>query len=189
MIGTFSPAFKTDWFSGVLPMWAQIVQPHAGLPLRYLEIGVYEGQAACWMFQNVLTHPDSHMVAIDTFEHAGVEDTFRANLAALGVTDRVTVLKGRSQDVLRGVRQHFDVIYIDGSHRAADVLEDTILAWPLLFEKGLLIWDDYWWREGTDPLTSPKFAIDTWLTLHRGQYTIAFTGAQVMLQRNAAGDS
>ena len=38
--------------------------------------------------------------------------------------------------------QKYDIIYIDGSHEARDVLEDAVLAYRLLKIGGLLIFDD-----------------------------------------------
>ena len=39
----------------------------------------------------------------------------------------------------------FDLVYIDGSHSAKDVLLDSLLAWRLLRPGGAMIWDDYEW--------------------------------------------
>ena len=39
----------------------------------------------------------------------------------------------------------FDLIYIDGSHSAKDVLLDSLLAWRLLRPGGAMVWDDYEW--------------------------------------------
>ena len=36
-----------------------------------------------------------------------------------------------------------DLIYIDGSHLAKDVLSDAILSWKLLKPSGVMIFDDY----------------------------------------------
>ena len=38
---------------------------------------------------------------------------------------------------------NFDLIYIDASHYAPDVLSDAVLAFKLLKPGGILIFDDY----------------------------------------------
>jgi hypothetical protein len=43
-------------------------------------------------------------------------------------------------------KQEFDVIYVDGSHFADDVLTDGITAWRLLKKDGVLIFEDLTWR-------------------------------------------
>ncbi len=41
--------------------------------------------------------------------------------------------------------QVFDVVYVDASHMAGDVLSDAVLAWKLLAPGGIMIFDDYAW--------------------------------------------
>jgi predicted O-methyltransferase YrrM len=63
----------------------------------------------------------------------------------------------------------FDLIYIDGSHQAPDVLSDAVLAFQLLRVGGIMIFDDYLWRlepDGRqDPLNMPKPAIDSFINI------------------------
>jgi predicted O-methyltransferase YrrM len=54
-----------------------------------------------------------------------------------------------------------DLIYIDGSHEAKDVLTDLVLAYHMLKPGGFIICDDYMWRQNTNPLSSPKLGIDS----------------------------
>jgi predicted O-methyltransferase YrrM len=63
----------------------------------------------------------------------------------------------------------FDLIYVDGSHHATDVLQDAILGFQLLRVGGLLIFDDYLWRlepDGQqDSFNMPKPAIDAFVNI------------------------
>ena len=74
----------------------------------------------------------------------------------------------------------FDLVYIDGSHQAPDVLTDAVLAFQLLKVGGVMIFDDYLWsmdRPGTqDVLMMPKPAIDAFLNIFQRKTNI-FTGA------------
>lgn len=85
------------------------------------------------------------------------------------------VHKGRSDEMLaqllvQGARGYFDLVYIDGSHEAPDVLADAVLAFRLLRTGGVMIFDDYLWAEalpgGVDPIRCPKPAIDAFLNLY-----------------------
>jgi predicted O-methyltransferase YrrM len=60
----------------------------------------------------------------------------------------------------------FDLIYVDGSHRRDDVIMDSLLAWRLLKEGGLLIWDDYLCDTHLPAAERPQQAIDTFLKLY-----------------------
>jgi predicted O-methyltransferase YrrM len=141
-----------------------------------LEIAGFEGRSTVWLLENVLTHPDATLTWIDTFaggaEHAGIdlsglEVRFRANVARFG--DKVRGHVGRSQDVLRGLSGgRFDLVYVDCSHAAADVLTDAVMALPLLVPGGILGFDDYGWRGSPDTAECPAAGIDAFLGAIRG---------------------
>jgi len=131
-------------------------------PKTYLEIGSYEGASACWMIEHTQVE---HVVCIDTWaggkEHISadinmrnVERRFDSNIETAGSrVDRevnVTKLKDLSSVVLvdligNGMRDTFDIVYIDGSHEPCDVLADAVLAFLVCRPGGLLIFDDYRW--------------------------------------------
>jgi predicted O-methyltransferase YrrM len=183
--------FTADWFSHNVPVWEKVLAPLAGRPLNALEVGVFEGRSAVWLLEWVLTHPDSSLTWVDTFggsaEHAGrdlsgLEGRFRANVARFGA--KVTGHVGRSQDILRTMQgERFDLVYLDGSHAAADVLADAVLAWPLLKPGGLLGFDDYKWRDFPEPEKCPGVAIDGFLASMRGRYREIHHGYQVWVQK------
>ena len=71
------------------------------------------------------------------------------NIHLSGSGHKVTIKEGRSGDVLRTLPlRHYDLIYVDGSHTARDVLQDAVLGWGLLKRGGLMIFDDYLWVDG-----------------------------------------
>ncbi|MBW2726437.1 MAG: class I SAM-dependent methyltransferase, partial [Deltaproteobacteria bacterium] len=126
--------FGEDWFSDHIPHWVQNLAQLKGRPgIRYLEIGPYEGRSFFWVIDHILTHPTSRAVAIDIFwaepgsvYEEGYEHRFRSNLLRSGAAERVEVIKGSSQVEMRKLPlESFDLIYIDGSHAANDVLTDA----------------------------------------------------------------
>lgn len=78
--------------------------------------------------------------------------------------------------------EYFDLIYIDGSHQAPDVLTDAILSFQLLRVGGVMIFDDYLWsmdRPGSqDVLKMPKPAIDAFLNIFQRKMSI-YTGPPI----------
>jgi predicted O-methyltransferase YrrM len=145
-----------------------------------------------WFLENVLTAPSSTITCVDTFrgsdEHRGMAidhdallAAFRGNVVA-SFADRVRVLQGESQIVLRAMSPDptFDLAYIDGSHRAPDVLADAVLCWPLVRPGGLLVFDDYAWRgKGS----RPRVAIDAFLRVHAGAYELLHKRYQVAIRK------
>jgi predicted O-methyltransferase YrrM len=186
--------FTMDWFTHAIPRWRELLAPWVGRPgVRYLEVGVFEGRSLLWMLDEVLTSPTAHATAVDPFFDAPVERRFRANLARSGHAEKVTVLKGLSQIELRRLPlESFDVIYIDGSHTADDVLADATLSWELLRVGGLLIFDDYRWTgraPGQTPLPMelrPQFAINAFVTAYRNEIEIVERGYQMVLRKRVS---
>ena len=190
-VAKFVTSFDFDWFSRHIPLWQMLLAEFAGRPVLALEIGVFEGRSTRWLMENVLTHPESRLFYVDTFEgspeHAGMqlnglELRFAGNLAEY--RSKLVGYHGRSFDGLRQLpSSYFDFIHIDGSHLAPDVLSDTVLSWPLLKAGGLLAFDDYEWSAFSDPRQRPKLAIDAFLTVHHGTYDVVHKGYQVWVRK------
>ena len=102
-----------------------------------------------------------------------LRERFASNINLTGKAAQVQTCVGRSDEMLvrlitQGVRADF--VYVDGSHQAADVLSDAVLAWKLLKPGGLLVFDDYLWPLYQDrPLMNPKMAIDAFVNCHLDQ--------------------
>jgi len=182
--------FSTDWFSQEIPSWEKHLSQFKGTPnIHYLEIGVYEGRSVIWMLENILTHPTSKVTCIDLFpeEIRGIEnlkERFFSNLKASGFGDKVTTIEGKSQIELKHLSPNsFDIIYIDGSHIADDVLADAVLSWPLLKYDGIIIFDDYLLDLDLPVELRPQLAIDAFITTHRNLVEQIYFGSQVILKK------
>jgi len=193
--------FSQDWFSHNLLIWEQFLSSLKGLTdLRILEIGSWEGRSTCWLLENIATDPTARIACIDTFEgsveHAvmvdqtvlkTIEQRFDWNLEKTGTPEKVRKVVGRSQTVLRSlIPNTYHLAYIDGSHIASDVLEDTLLTWQLVKIGGLIIFDDYGFvfapEIAEDP---PKVAIDVFLKLFKKKIKLLHQNYQVILEKVA----
>ena len=124
---------------------AQLARLAAGK--RVLEIGAAYGYSAIVMALGGA----EHVTSVD--DHNGrtwLGDTFtvmRRNLAACGVSDRVSMVCGRSENVLPALAARFGtsfgLIFIDGDHTYAAVRADILNALPLLDGGGVLACHDY----------------------------------------------
>ena len=177
-------SFSVDWFSNNIPIWQKALAPFKAQPdVKYLELGVYEGRSLIWMLENILTHPTAQVVAIDLFPE-NLLTTFRHNLEVAGAGNKVEVLKGKFSDILGKLpRKSFDIIYLDGGHMSWTTLETTILAWPLLKDNGLLIFDDYLSHKDWPEELTPKAAIDAFILSHRNFVDITGQGYQMFVRK------
>ena len=190
-----------DWFSQHIPNWEHWVSPLnntiRGRP-QILEIGSAEGRSALWLLNNL---KDSDIVCVDPFTvdsflDAGIDNTLANRTAANFFENtkefaksRLTYINETSWEALMQLLpkrewHSFDVIYIDGSHTARDVLKDIVLAWELLNPGGVMILDDYQWTAPSGRLLdTPRLAIDCFLQIYQGKYTVLGIGIQVAVRK------
>ena len=197
--------YTHDWFSRYIPVWNRIFDQHK--PRNLLEIGSFEGRSACYIIEKcaAIIGGGATLTCVDTWqgsvEHQSggpvasvmseVERRFDHNtrIALSKASNRVTLqkVKQSSHDAMAkmiaaGQLQSFDLIYIDGSHEAPDVLADAVLAFQLLRPGGVMIFDDYLWsmhRPGTqDVLLMPKPAIDAFMNIYQRKMQV-FAGLPV----------
>lgn len=188
------PAFQQDWVSSHEAIWRRVLAEMIGKEgLHFLEVGTFEGRAAVWFLQHVLTGRSSRLTVIDTFEGGQDQRDFGVDVSNLRARfdrnlrpfrGRVTVRVGHSHQVLRQLPwNEFDAAYLDSSYIAADVLEEAVLTWRLLRPGGILIFDDYGWDLYRDSRRSPGPGIDAFLAGFAGQYNVLHKEYQVILRK------
>lgn len=160
--------------------------------LKFLQIGVFTGNASAWILENILTDPTSILVDIDPwcgnlnhesiYEWSEVEAAYDEQVKPYG--KKVHKHKAFSKEWLETHRDgDYDFIYIDGDHLPESVTSDAELSWDLLKSGGIMAFDDYEWDhpDGTDK--NPKPAIDKFLEKYKDKYTIISIGWQVWIRK------
>jgi hypothetical protein len=192
------PIYGPDWTSHHFTDWTRWLGHLAGKPVHGLEIGSFEGRSARWFMETICTDPDSGLTCIDphsyavdrelwpegvdpiaeSFDGRATRDRFFHNLGPWIDAGRVVLCPLSSRRAMRGLPQaSYDWAYIDGSHCAAAVLEDSVLVWPRLKPGSIIIWDDYAWSSHVEPpagvpaeVLRPGVAIDSFLRVYGGLY-------------------
>lgn len=183
--------YTKDWLEWRPSDWTLHLGHLFGQPdLRFLEVGCFEGRATVWLLQNLLTHSTSRIDCLDIFDGNyewspdNYEARFDHNVVHCGAFEKVRKLRGRSQEILRGLPlSYYDCIYIDGSHEAVDVLQDAVLSFLLLKDRGILIFDDYEWEMKKEALLMPRLAIDAFLLVYETKYELLQKAYQVILRK------
>lgn len=124
-----------------------------GIPNSIIEIGVFEGSTTFWLSDNLTPYnPNIKIYAVDP--HVGsndmtedfniVQQNFEYNLNACQHKN-VTYIRKHSQDGLIDLinqQVQAELIYVDGDHKASEVLTDLVLSWKLLKIGGIILCDD-----------------------------------------------
>ena len=189
--------FTKDWFHWAPEVWERLIPmlPERG---RFLELGAFEGRSTAWIVENMM-EDDGTLISVDTWE--GAEDHVKMGLAMPDAEDNYdhnlnllrqqyperAVLKFKMTSYeavtkLAGGPQ-FDFIYVDASHTAPDVLTDACVAWPMLKDNGVMVFDDYLWGEQRDVLHRPKLAVDAFTNIFAEQLKPLHMGYQYIVRK------
>jgi predicted O-methyltransferase YrrM len=187
--------FTVDWFSHNIPSWDIYLNNFKNKPnLNFLEIGSFQGRSTVWLLENILTDENSSITCIDTFEGSiehhiyskneliNLFDIFVHNVSTF--KNKINIIRGKSQEVLKLLNESYDFIYIDGDHTAVSVIEDAILSFSLLKKGGIMIFDDYEWLVMNNYIDNPKPAIDAFLEIYANKITLLYKDYQVIIKKN-----
>ena len=186
--------FTHDWFTNSALPYFNALKPNLKESNSVLEIGAFEGRATCWMLENIVG-PEGFMYVVEPFtgaaDHAEmdidwkeVRRRFVQNTADMQF--RFSLMDTTSERALFDLAasgKSFDFVYIDGSHRARDVLFDAVAVWPMVRKGGIVLFDDYLWGNRKLPLETPKPAIDAFTTIYGDELEIAVIGYQLGVRK------
>ena len=182
---------ETEWLS-----WNRYLSEFKDKRINILEIGSFEGTATRWFLTYLMNHIDSKIYCIDTWEGSPeyvhinfkqVEKTFNKIIKETGKKRQVKKMKMTSFEGLNKLISKkidpFDIIYIDASHLAKDVISDMILAWSILKIDGIMILDDYEWEELGHDINRPKIAINAFIDFYKRELDVLSIKYQVFLKK------
>lgn len=188
--------FTTDWADNNIPYVAPLLRAFADGrgPIRYLEIGAYEGKNLAlmdWLLPGKL-----EATVIDPWfdpdlnpeeKYHAVEPRFFRNVAKLGFP-KFSARKGFSTYELPKMLEageRFDLIYVDGSHTAWAVTVDLAYCAALLAVGGMMVLDDYWHQESEIGGPGVKQAVDRFHGVFKEYFDVAAVYRQVALVKTA----
>ena len=172
--------FSNDWVTHRTNIWEKVI-PKLSNKNNFLEVGSYEGRSAIWFIENGLSK-NGEITCIDS-DYKDVFDS-NINICLKNHSDKkLHKLTGYSYlqlALLISKQKEFDLIYIDGSHLAKDVITDACLCWNLLSLNGILIFDDYLLQH---KYANAKIAIDLFVDMFKNNIVYLYIGDQFIIQK------
>ena len=152
-----------------------------------LEIGSFEGNSSMFFARNLI---NSKIYCVDNWVGTNeynnlnfklLEDNFDENLREFS---NVHKYKNTSDEFFLNNNLNFDLIYIDGHHKADQVNRDFKNSWKFLNKDGILIFDDYIWDFYNNIKDNPCYAINSYLNNIRDKYKILkVTNSQLFIKK------
>ena len=112
-----------------------------------VEIGSWRGKSTTCLGLGSKAGNQVAIYAIDPHSEHTFGD-FTRNVEAAGISDLVTPMPGRSQDLAEGFDHPIELLFIDGAHQYDLVLEDFERWVPKVVEGGVVAMHDTTWFEG-----------------------------------------
>jgi len=184
-----------NWFAkdGQLNFYNQLSE-YADRPIRALQIGAYTGDASVWMYYNILKHPDSILIDVDTWSGSdepahhemnwqSVETIYDAKTSQGRLDKKIVKFKGTSDWFFKNNVEMYDFIYVDGDHTAPSVIKDAVNSFDCLNPGGIIAFDDYQWTAGLGVSKEPKAAIDAFYTIYIDRIEVLVNGYQFWVRK------
>lgn len=159
------------------------IDEYRNRPIKYLEIGLFNGANILTVSDTYAEHPDSVLHGIDPWidyeqydEYKGhIEDVYLNFVNNFSICEKakqkIKIHRGFSNDFIPTFEDnYFDIIYIDGNHEISYVIEDAVLSYRKLKIGGIMIFDDY--EYGSDDTDGAKVAIDMFLRLYKAKIDV-----------------
>ena len=162
--------------------------------LKFLQLGVFTGDATVWLCNNILTDKSSKLIDVDTWEgsdeesHAEMDfsDVYQVYQEKVKDLPVVSVVSDTHKYLIRQLDNFigaFDFIYIDADHTTVGVLLDAELSWPLLKSGGVMAFDDYTWGRDLPPSKTPRPGILLFVEKHKQELDTLVINSQYWIKK------
>lgn len=187
--------YSDDWFTNNIHIWCHIFEKKNFLDkdINILEIGSYEGISACFFLRYL---PNSNIDCVETFEgseeHSKKDfnkvylnfnhnlDQFNERYKVYKMSSNIFFEKKKNENLNK---KNYDIIYIDGSHKYDDVLNDAKNSLLYLKEDGVIIFDDFLRSYYKDIKKNPIKAVIEFLNINKKKVTIMLINYQIFVKK------
>lgn len=166
-----------------------------GNPIKILEIGIGKGETMEKFTQIFLeSNKEAEYYGIHTFKKdldseqsiTDIKKIVNSKKEHSLVSNKIYIMDEDTNTLLQKYISDnivFDIIYINSSYFAKDILLDAVLSLKLLKIDGIMLFNNYLWEKLEPIIYSPKPAIDAILSIYKNEIAILFMGYQVIIKK------
>ena len=183
--------FSNDWFTNNIQIWCHIFKKENFTKInKILEIGSFEGMSAIF-FLNYFK--GANIDCVETFkgsdEHSEIDflkvkNNFDYNIKSY--EKRLNLYKMTSDNFFKekkDVNNNYDLIYIDGSHFANQVIKDASNSFDKLNINGIMIYDDFLRQYYEKKDENVIGGVCEFLKIYDNKIKIIFGGYQLFIKK------
>ena len=171
--------FDEDWLTYKTNIMLNIFDSFNFKPKNILEIGVNEGFSTIF-FQYAFDNFETNVV--DIFPN-NTRKIFEKNINKIN-SKKINIFATTSHKFLVNNKKKYDLIFVDGAHGYLDVIVDLFYSYQSLNINGILLMDDYDWKEKSKD-RSVRLAINNFLDIVENTYnTIHYGSFAAIIKKN-----
>lgn len=185
--------FHRCWAAEHLPYWYTKLRPLAqsvfsgrAAPIKYLQIGVFEGMSLLYLNKVVLDGFQTEITVIDNFsteQYFKTEQTFDSNTKDLNIVNKIKKLSHDALRELVAANDKFDFVYCSGARKPDICFVDFAWLSQIMAPSGILLLDAYdiqWASYDGD--ISPNIVRDTFIDAFKLHIITTDIGRQRAIQ-------
>ena len=167
--------------------WEQMLSHLKDTKLNCLDLGADNGDNAKWLLNNICKNKDSKIYSINNWTDDNIFTKFTKNIESTNKTHHNIIINDKIFKTLINLIQKneikFDIIIINTDNNGLDILTNTILAWNLLIEDGILIFDEYDIKQVGVKYDNQIKALDSFISIFEVQLKVLYSGYQYIVQK------
>ena len=164
------------------------LKKYTGQKINCLIVGAYTGDYSCWLLNNLCTNHFSKVFSLENWIDPIIENKFDTNIESTNKNDyhvKLNMILTKGLVRLEKIKYViFDIIIINTKNEDKDIISNSIIAWNLLNENGIMIFDNYRDTYEEEEFI-PKISINSFIIMYKEQYNRLTSNYQLIIEKKS----
>jgi hypothetical protein len=165
------------------------LKKYIGQKINCLIVGADTGDYSCWLLNNLCTNIFSRVFSLENWIDPILEQQFDTNIESTNKIDyhvklNMNLTKGlvRLEKIKYVI---FDIIIINTKEEDKDIISNSIIAWNLLNEDGIMIFDNFRESYTEDEEFIPKISLNSFIIMYKEYYKLLTSKYQFIIEKKS----